>query len=130
MPVYRFTVPTGSASWIQRGDIAAAVTKVHAELTGAPTKYVHCSFVEAAEASMFIGGEPVASHRMLGLIRDGRSVALRARLIHGIADVWSEISGEPKENLAIFLEEIPGANAFEDGVILPEAGDEPGAIVD
>ena len=128
MPAYRFTVPTGSTSWTRRQEIAIAVTKVHSELTGAPARYVHCSFVEAPAESMFIGGEPVAGHRMIGLLRDGRSAQLRGRLLHGFADAWSQISGEPKENLAIFLHETPGANVLEDGVILPDAADDPGAI--
>lgn len=130
MPAYRFTVPAGSASWRQRAEIAAAVTKVHAELTGAPARYVHCSFVEAAPDTMFIGGEPVASHRMIGLLRDGRSAALRGRLLHGFADAWSEITGVPKKDIAIFLHEVPGANVLEDGVILPDAADDPAAITD
>ena len=38
------------------------------------------------------------------------------------------ITGDAKEGLAIFLQEIPGANVMEDGVILPEITEEPGAI--
>ncbi|HEX4788735.1 MAG TPA: tautomerase family protein [Actinospica sp.] len=128
MPFYRFTVPPGSTSWERRADIAVATTKVHSELTGAPGRYVHCSFAQAPADTTFVAGEALASHRMIGLLRDGRSAALRGRLLHGIADAWSEIAGEPKENLAIFLHEVPGANVLEDGVILPEAGADPGAI--
>ena len=46
---------------------------------------------------------------------------LRGRLIHGIADAWSEITGDAKDELSIFLYEVPGANCFEYGSILPEA---------
>lgn len=128
MPYYQFTVPTGGATLKHRAEVAAAVTKVHSEVTGAPGTYVHCSFVEVAPGSIFAAGEPVDGPRMVGLIREGRSVAVRAGLLHGIADAWCAITGEAKESLAIFLHEVPGANVMEDGVILPEITDEPGAV--
>jgi len=128
VPVYRFTVPTGSASWERRAEVAAATTKVHAEVTGAPARYVHCSFVQAEPDSLFVGGQAASSHRMIGLIRTGRSPALRGRLMHEIADAWSEITGTPKESIAIFLHEVPGANVLEYGIILPEADQDPGAV--
>ncbi|MFI5613295.1 4-oxalocrotonate tautomerase family protein [Amycolatopsis sp. NPDC051903] len=128
MPFYQFTVPAGGATLEHKAEIAAAATRIHSEVTGAPAAYVHCSFTEVPKGSIFVAGEPVDGARMVGLIRDGRSAEVRAKLIHGIADAWSEITGDSKESLAIFLQEIPGANVLEDGVILPETADEPGAI--
>ena len=130
MPVYEFTAPAGSATLDHKAEIARAVTRVHGEITGAPAGYVHCSFLEAPSGSMFVSGEETTSPRMIGLIRAGRSEELRARLIHGMADAWSEITGDPKDELAIFLHEVPGANCFEYGSILPEAGQDAGAILD
>jgi phenylpyruvate tautomerase PptA (4-oxalocrotonate tautomerase family) len=121
-------VPTGGATLRHRAEVAAAVTKVHTEVTGAPAAYVHCSFVEVAPGSVFVAGQPVEGPRMVGIIRAGRSVEVRARLIHGIADAWCAVTGDAKQDLAIFIQEVPGANVMEDGVILPEAADEPGAI--
>lgn len=128
MPVYEFIAPTGAATLDHKAEISRAVTRVHSELTGAPTRYVHCSFVEAPRGSLFVDGEETTSPRMMGLIRAGRSAELRGRLIHGIADAWSEITGEAKEELSIFLYEVPGANCFEDGAILPEASQDRGAV--
>lgn len=128
MPYYQFTVPTGGATLQHKAEVAAAVTKVHSEVTGAPGTYVHCSFVEVPPGSIFAAGEAVTGARMVGLIRDGRSVEVRGRLLHGIADAWCEITGDAKDSIAIFLQEIPGANVMEDGVILPEITDDPGAI--
>jgi phenylpyruvate tautomerase PptA (4-oxalocrotonate tautomerase family) len=128
MPVYEFIAPAGTATLDHQAEIARAVTQVHAEVTGAPARYVHCSFAEAPRGSMFIDGEETTSPRMMGLIRAGRSAELRGRLIHGIADAWSEITGAPKEELSIFLYEVPGANCFEYGSILPEASQDPGAV--
>jgi phenylpyruvate tautomerase PptA (4-oxalocrotonate tautomerase family) len=128
MPYYQFTVPAGGATLQHKAEVATAMTKVHSEVTGAPGAYVHCSFVEVPPGSIFVSGEPVSGSRMVGIIRQGRSTEVKAKLIHGLADAWCEITGDPKDSLAIFIHEIPGANSLEDGVILPEITDEPGAI--
>ena len=128
MPFYRFTVPSGGATLAHKQEVAAAVTKVHSEVTGAPGHYVHCSFTEVAPDSIFVAGEPDAGARMVGLVREGRSNGVKAKLLHGIADAWSEITGDRKEDLAIFLHEVPGANVLEDDEILPEAADDTGAV--
>ena len=128
MPFYQFTVPTGGATLQHKAEIAAAMTKVHSEVTGAPGAYVHCSFVEVPPGSIFVAGEPVEGPRMVGLLRQGRSPKIRAKLLHGFADAWSGITGDDRKSLAIFLSEIPGANAMEEGVILPEITEEAGAI--
>ena len=128
MPVYEFIAPTGAATLDHKAEISRAVTQVHSELTGAPARYVHCSFLEAPHGSMFIDGEETTSPRMMGLIRAGRSEELRGRLIHGIADAWSAITGDAKDELSIFLYEVPGANCLEYGSILPEASQDQGAV--
>ncbi|MEW2507822.1 MULTISPECIES: tautomerase family protein [unclassified Amycolatopsis] len=120
MPFYQFTVPSGGATLKHRAEVAAAVTKVHAEVTGAPEVYVHCSFTEVAPGSIFVAGEPVTGPRLVGFLRSGRPPELRARLLHRLADDWCAITGDAKESVAIFLTEIPGANVLEDGRILPE----------
>ncbi|ODU02102.1 MAG: hypothetical protein ABS81_18735 [Pseudonocardia sp. SCN 72-86] len=128
MPYYRFTVPTGGATLAHKAEIAAAATKVHSEVTGAPGTYVHCAFVEVPPGSIFVAGEAVEGARLVGLIREGRSAEVRGRLVNGLADAWCEITGDAKEDIAIFLHEVPGANVMEGGVILPEIADDPGAI--
>ena len=129
MPFYQFTVPSGGATLRHKAEIAAAVTKVHAEVTGAPATYVHCSFTEVESESIYVAGEPVTSPRMVGLIRAGRSAEVRARLLHGLADSWCAITGEDKASLALFIVEIPGANAMEDGLVMPEITEDVGAIM-
>lgn len=130
MPVYDFMAPEDSVTHQHAEEIAAAVTNVHVEVTHAPAAYVFCSFATMPAGTMFISGQQSSTTRMVGLIREGRSAALRGRLMRGIAEAWSEITGRPQEERAIFLREIPGANCFEYGQILREAGDDPGAITD
>jgi phenylpyruvate tautomerase PptA (4-oxalocrotonate tautomerase family) len=127
VPFYQFTVPHGDATLDRKAEVAAAVTKVHSEVTGAPGTYVHCAFVEVPAGSIFVAGEPVSGPRLVGLIRSGRSAEVKGRLLHGLADAWCEITGNAKEDVAIFLHEVPGGNVLEDGAILPETADDPGA---
>jgi phenylpyruvate tautomerase PptA (4-oxalocrotonate tautomerase family) len=128
VPFYQFTVPAGDPTLAHKAEVAAATTKVHSEVTGAPAAYVHCSFVEVPRGSIFVAGEAVNGPRMVGIIRSGRSAEVRARLIHGIADAWCQITGLAEKDVAIFIVEVPGANVLEDGRILPESHEDEGAI--
>jgi phenylpyruvate tautomerase PptA (4-oxalocrotonate tautomerase family) len=129
VPFYQFTVPTGGATLAHKAEIAAAFTKVHAEVTGAPATYVQCSFTEVAPGSIYEAGEAVEGPRMVGLIRAGRSPEVRRKLIGELADAWCGITGDARTDLGIFIVEIPGANVMEGGRILPEASEDVGAIL-
>ena len=128
MAYYQFTAPTGSATLAHKAEIAAAFTKVHGEVTGAPSAYVQCSFTEVAPDSIYNAGEPATAPRMVGLIREGRSTETRGKLIHGLADAWCAITGDAKDEIALFIVEIPGSNVMEGGELLREASEDPGAI--
>lgn len=124
MPFYQFTIPAGSPSAARKAEIAAAFTKVHTGVTGAPSRYVNCSFVEVPPGSLFVAEQPVEHGRMVGIIRGGRSEAVKRELIIGLANAWSEVTGEPVNGFALFLQEVPGHAVMEEGVILPEAADD------
>ena len=53
MPYYQFHIPAGSPSAAHKAELAAAVTKVHSSVTGAPARYVNVAFFEVRS------GEPV-----------------------------------------------------------------------
>lgn len=124
MPFYQFTIPADSPSARHKAEIASAVTKVHTSLTGAPAHYVNVSFTEVAPGNLFVADTPVAHGRMVGIIRAGRTAETKRELITGLADAWAEVTGEPKEGFALFLQEVPGSAVMEDGRILPEAEDD------
>ncbi len=121
MPYYQFTVRADSPSAKRKQEIAAAFTKVHTEVTGAPAKYVNCSFVEVGPGNIFVAGEPVEQGRMVGLIRSGRTEEVKRALLTELSEAWAEVTGEPRRGFALFLYEVPGYQAMEDGEILPEA---------
>ena len=121
MPFYQFTIPSDSPSAGLKAEIARAVTKVHTTVTGAPARYVNVSFTEVPPGNLFVADEPVAQGRLVGIIRSGRSPEATRELITGLADAWSEVTGEPRDGFALFLQEVPGRMAMEYGDILPEA---------
>ena len=121
MPYYQFTIPSDSPSVRHKAEIASAVTKVHESVTGAPARYVNVSFVDVPPGSIFVADRPVDQGRMVGLIRSGRTDEQKAALLHGIADAWSALTGEPKDGFALFLQEAPGSQMMEYGEVLPEA---------
>jgi phenylpyruvate tautomerase PptA (4-oxalocrotonate tautomerase family) len=124
MPFYQFTVPAGSATARKKAEVAAAVTAVHAEITGAPREYVNCSFAEVPPGSIFVGGSAVDHGRMVGIIRQGRSEDVKRKLMTALADAWVSVTGEPIEDIALFVHEVPGYQVMEYGQLLPEAAED------
>jgi phenylpyruvate tautomerase PptA (4-oxalocrotonate tautomerase family) len=121
MPYYQFHIPSDSPSAGLKAEIAAAVTKVHTSVTGAPARYVNVAFIELAPGNLFVADQPARQGRLVGIIRSGRSAEVKRDLVTGLADAWSAVTGEPREGFALFLEEIPGSSVMEYGEILPEA---------
>ena len=124
MPFYQFTVPAGSATARKKAEVAAAVTAAHAEITGAPREYVNCSFTEVPPGSIFAGGSAVEGGRMVGIIRQGRTEDVKRKLMTALADAGVSVTGEPIEDIALFVHEVPGYQVMERGQLLPEAADD------
>jgi len=121
VPYYQFHIPAGSPSADHKAEIAAAVTKVHTSVTGAPARYVNVAFFEMPPGNLYVGDQPVHQGRMVGIIRSGRTAEVKRDLITGLADAWSAVTGEARDGFALFLEEVPGSMVMEYGEILPEA---------
>ena len=124
MPYYQLTIQSDSPSEGRKADIAAAITRAYAEVTGAPAAYVNVSFTEVPPGSLFVGGEEVSQGRLVGIIRAGRSDETKRELIAGLAEAWAGVTGEPVDGFALFVVETPGANMMEEGEILPEASED------
>jgi len=50
---------------------------------------------------------------------------VKRKLITALADAWVSVTGEAIENVALFLHEVPGYQAMENGQLLPEASEDP-----
>ena len=93
-------------------------------ITGAPREYVNCSFTEVPPGSIFAGGSAVEHGRMVGIIRQGRSEEVKRKLMTALADAWVSASGEPADEIALFVHEVPGYQVMEYGQLLPEASED------
>jgi len=71
-----------------------------------------------------VAGTAVEAGRMVGLIRQGRSEAVKRKLITALADAWVSVTGEKIEDIASFLHEVPGYQVMENGQLLPEASED------
>jgi phenylpyruvate tautomerase PptA (4-oxalocrotonate tautomerase family) len=123
VPFYNCNVPAGSLSDDQKDDLAKAITRVHAEVTGAPPDLVHVIYNELAPADSYTAGEPSSDTVITGHIRAGRSDADKQRLLHDLAGA-AAATGLPLDTIAVFIRDVPPKYIIESGEIVPELGGE------
>ena len=63
-------IPAGSPSADHKAEIAAAVTKVHTSVTGAPARYVNVAFFEMPPGNLYVGelGNKLRRHQVRALL--------------------------------------------------------------
>ena len=120
MPLYYCTLAEGSTSREHRSRIAAELTRIHCETTGAPPAFVHVFFVEARDARLPEGKRAV----VLGSIRAGRTPEQKQRLASGMSRAIAAILGRPVAEVSVATVEVPARWVMEGGQILPEPGEE------
>jgi phenylpyruvate tautomerase PptA (4-oxalocrotonate tautomerase family) len=124
MPFYSCHVPAGSLTDDQKDDLAQAITRIHAEVTGAPPDLVHVIYSEFAAADSYTAGEPSSDIIITGHIRAGRSDADKQRLLREVASAGAAISRRPLDTIAIFIRDVLPKYVLESGQIAPELGEE------
>ena len=124
MPHNPFFIQSQSNTALRKAAIAEAFTEVHTRITGAPASYVNCTFVEVEAGSIYVGGDVTEFGRMVGIIRRGRTEEVKRQLLTELAHAWSTLAQEPLDKLALFLHEIPGYQAMENGELLREASED------
>src|SRR5205823_8057413 len=85
MPTYVCVVKAGLLNNLQKHRIAAAITRLHSETTGAPTWLVQVVIDENEQRQRYLSGQP-ADHQIWirGDIRAGRTSEQRQRLMLSI----------------------------------------------
>lgn len=124
MPVYTCVVRPDDLAGEQKAMIAREITRIHCDVTGAPPVFVQVFFREIAPGDGFVGGEPFAKSTIVGLIRAGRSPAAKEKLLFGISEAWCAVTGQAAKNVFVAVVDLPAKNILEDGVLLPEPGEE------
>jgi phenylpyruvate tautomerase PptA (4-oxalocrotonate tautomerase family) len=124
MPFYTVTAPKNSITADQKRALAKAITRVHADVTGAPESFVHVTFLNPSSDDWFSGGEPGQGFRVDGQIRAGRSDADKQRLLRELSKVSVDITGFDASRVDASLTDIPAKFITEGGRIAPEPGQE------
>jgi phenylpyruvate tautomerase PptA (4-oxalocrotonate tautomerase family) len=127
MPTYVCTVKEGQLSQEQKRRIAAEVTRIHCEVTGAPSFFAQVIFEEIKPGNHFMGGAPLAHDQIFvyGRVRAGRSTQDKLKMIKLMAEAVGVAAGVSRTGVWIYIAELPPRQMIEYGYVLPEPGDEP-----
>jgi phenylpyruvate tautomerase PptA (4-oxalocrotonate tautomerase family) len=126
MPTYAVTTLEGRLSTQQKEAIAKEITRIHAEVTGAPSSFAQVLFYEVQDGSAFIGGAPAAGDQIFvqGQIRGGRTAQQKTSLIQQILDATSAAAQAPKFHIWVYIGDLAPGQMAEFGHILPRSGKE------
>lgn len=126
MPTYAVISANVQLSPDQEAEISAAITKAHHEHTGAPGFFAQTIFNSIGEKRHYIGGKLNQTPHIFvhGMIRDGRSVEVKARLMTEIAERVRTIACVDPEDIWVYLQDIAATQMMEFGRILPQPGAE------
>ena len=80
MPTYYCTTLEGRLTAEQKSGIAGEITRVHCEVTGAPSFFAQVIFREVKPGNYFMGGAPLKHDQLFiyGHIRSGRAAVDKA----------------------------------------------------
>jgi len=126
MPTYYCSTTAGLLDPARKAAIAALITRIHHQVTGAAGFFAQVIFQELPTASHFIGGAPCSSDHIFvhGYIRAGRSAIEINGLVTGIVAALSELTGLPTRLIWVYICEIPASQMAEYGHVLPAPGNE------
>jgi phenylpyruvate tautomerase PptA (4-oxalocrotonate tautomerase family) len=126
MPTYVCTVKGGRLSPDQKSRIAAEITRIHCEVTGAPTFFAQVIFEEVKPGNYFMGGAPLVHDQIFvyGRVRAGRGVQDKLKMIKLMAEAVGKAAGVSRTGVWIYIAELPPRQMIEYGYVLPEPGEE------
>jgi len=127
MPTYTCTAPEGRLMADQKSKIASEITRIHAEVTGAPGFFAQVIFNEVSAGNLFMGGAALKHDHIFiyGHIRAGRAAVDKARMITLMAKAVGELAKvNSNRSVWVYVTELPPRQMIEFGHLLPEPGDE------
>jgi phenylpyruvate tautomerase PptA (4-oxalocrotonate tautomerase family) len=126
MPTYVCTIKEGRLSPDQKRRIAGEITRIHCEVTGAPTFFAQVIFEEVKPGNYFMGGVSLAHDQIFvyGRVRAGRSIQDKLKMIKLMAEAVASAAGVSRTAVWIYIAELPARQMMEYGYVLPEPGDE------
>jgi len=115
-----------SLSTHQKYALAQAITKIHAEVTGAEAYFAQVIFKCLDIHDCFIGGELLDdAHLFLnGQIRQGRSEQTKKQLLVELEIAMQTTTKLASNQIWAYIDEIPPSQMIEYGQILPDVGND------
>ncbi|MDL2284358.1 tautomerase family protein [Oxalobacter sp. OttesenSCG-928-P03] len=125
MPTYTCSLQANRWTDGQKQAIAQAITANHSAATGAPPNLVHVVIQENPGATRFVGGLPEEEHIwIVGYIRKGRDDETLGRLMLGIMQGVSKITGMDEHFIWIYLIPVESSHMVKYGSVHPPPGEE------
>ena len=127
MPIFIVTVPKSPLSSTQKIQLSEEITRVHCDITGAPSYFTQVIFNEISDGNYFVGGKPLQGTDHIwvhGIIRAGREAEIKERLLVELMKVLSKIALVDEQNVQVYISDIQGSKVLEFGKILPNPGEE------
>ncbi len=126
MPTYTVTVAEHRLIDEQKERIAAAITRTHHEITGAPAYFAQVIINEVQARNYFVGGAPLEGDQIFvhGQIRAGRSAEQKRSLIQHLVEAVAREGGVAGTRVWVYIVELPAEQMAEFGRILPAPGKE------
>ena len=124
MPTYFVAAAAGRLPAAEKHSIASAITRIHGDVTDAPTFFAQVIFDEIPTGNHFMGGAPADSDAVFvyGHVRAGRSSEQKRQLLVRIVDAVSAATRIPKKSIWAYVVDLPPTQMIEYGHILPEPG--------
>ena len=120
MPVYMLNTAAGTIDGPAKAKIAADITRIHCDVTGALPAFVNAFFFEAAP-HLPLGDKLVTVY---GGIRAGRSDAQKAQITDKIRHSIGQHAGLALEGIVVDIRDTPASWTMEGGAVMPEPGEE------
>src|SRR6478672_13035975 len=110
MPTYFCLSPSGRLTAEQKRKIAGEITRIHSEVTGAPSFFSQVIFHEVNPSDWFIGGLPLIHEHIFvyGHIRAGRAAVDKTRMIKLMAEAVALMAqAESGRAVWVYISELP-----------------------
>ena len=120
MPLYTTNYVKGAISEEAKPKIAADITRIHCDVTGAPATFVHAFFFEES-SELPLDGQ---SAFLFGRIRGGRTDAQKAQIVKEMQESIHTHTGLPLDDIKVATADTPAKWVMEGGDLLPEPGEE------
>jgi phenylpyruvate tautomerase PptA (4-oxalocrotonate tautomerase family) len=120
MPLYKIAAQEGSLSADAKVALATEVTDFHCRLTGLDPVFVKIIFDTFPAGDGFVGGVPAEAVTLTVLIRVGRSVDYKQKMLQQLWSMLQRATGATDAQMLVAIEEAPASQAMEMGKIMPE----------